>query len=147
MFKKKIMKKALEPVSKPIRKATPAKKPAPPQKFTTVEQYLSGLPEPSQKVARQLRATIIEAAPKATEIISYNMPLYKLEGMLMSFAVWKDHIGIYPLTDTMEADIPETLKYKGAKHSLKFSLSLPLPLKLITRIVKHRVKENKQTKG
>ena len=140
MFKKKLtVKKKASPA---VKKSNSLKKTASLKKITTVDQYISSLPRASQTIARQLRATIKEAAPKAQELVSYNMPLYKQDGMLISFAAWKDHIGVYPLTDNMEKDIPETLQYKGAKHSLKFLLSLPVPFKLVSKIVKYRIKEN-----
>lgn len=112
------------------------------KKFTSVNEYISELPTNSKSIAKELRSLIQQTAPKAEEVISYNIPLYKQNGMLISFAVWKDHIGMYPLTDTMETAIKELLPYKGAKHSLKFPLSEPLPMKLIAKAVKFRIKEN-----
>lgn len=129
-------------VSAPAKKKAAKKKSAPATKFTSVNEYIASLAESQAKIAKEVRKTIQEAAPKAEEMISYNMPLYKQEGVLISFAVWKDHIGMYPLTAKMETAMKELSEYKGAKHTLKFPLAKPVPFKLISKIVKFRIKEN-----
>jgi uncharacterized protein YdhG (YjbR/CyaY superfamily) len=89
-----------------------------------------------------MRATIKAAAPDATEKISYQMPTFALKGNLVHFAAYKNHIGFYPAPRGIEAFKDELSKYKGAKGSVQFPIGEPLPLDLITRIVKFRVAEN-----
>ena len=90
----------------------------------------------------QMRATIKKAAPQAEEKISYAMPIFFLNGNLVHFAGYKNHIGFYPAPSGISAFNDELSKYKGAKGSVQFPLDEPLPLVLITKIVKFRVKEN-----
>jgi uncharacterized protein YdhG (YjbR/CyaY superfamily) len=89
-----------------------------------------------------LRATIHSCAPDATEKISYQMPTFYLYGNLIHFAAYKNHIGIYPTPNGIEAFADELSKYEGGKGSKKFPLNEPLPLELVNRIVKFRVEEN-----
>ncbi|MBO9636381.1 MAG: DUF1801 domain-containing protein [Chitinophagaceae bacterium] len=111
------------------------------RKFQTVDEYISSFPEVREKL-EEIRAIIKEAAPKAEELISYNMPGYKLNGMLVFFAANKAHLGFYPGTSKVEGFEKELAKYNGTKASIHFPYDEPLPAKLIGRIVKHRVKEN-----
>lgn len=111
-------------------------------KTTSVDEYISMFPEDIQLKLQQLRQTVREAAPEAEEVISYAMPTYKLHGNLVHFAAFKKHIGFYPAPSGITAFQEELAAYKGAKGSVQFPLSEPLPLKLIQKIVKHRVKEN-----
>lgn len=106
------------------------------------DEYISGYPEEVQKLLQQLRATINKAAPKASEVISYGMPAYNLNGMLLYFAAHKNHIGFYPFRSAIIAFKKELSIYKGAVGSVQFPLHKPLPLGLITKIVKFRIKEN-----
>ncbi|TAL72206.1 MAG: hypothetical protein EPN88_05095, partial [Bacteroidetes bacterium] len=92
----------------------------------------------------QLRVTIKKAAPKAEEIISYGMPAFKLNGVLVWFAAHSKHIGFYPMASGIAAFKKELSIYKSAKGSIQFPLDKPLPLRLITSIVKFRVNENLQ---
>ncbi len=106
------------------------------------DKYISGFPKETQKILRQLRAAILEAAPGAEEVISYKMPAYKLNGMLVGFAAYEGHIGFYPTPSGIEAFKKELSPYKGAKGSVQFPREKPLPLALIAKIVKFRMKEN-----
>lgn len=90
----------------------------------------------------QMRTAITEAAPHAEEAISYAMPAYRLNGMLVYFAGYAKHIGFYPGAGAIAVFKKELSVYKGAKGSVQFPLDRPLPLKLIERIVKFRVEEN-----
>src|SRR4051812_5803246 len=112
-------------------------------KFKTVQEYLSVQPAPVKAMLRQMRSTIKEAAPEAEEVISYNMPAFKLQGMLVWYAAFKKHIGFYPRPSGLEAFKKEIAVYKSSKGAVQFPLDQPLPLALVTKIVKHRVKENK----
>ncbi len=89
-----------------------------------------------------MRHTIREAAPEATEAISYQMPTFKLNGNLVHFAAFKNHIGFYPAPTGTEAFQKELSPYKGGKGSIRFPLDKPIPYDLVKRIVKFRVKEN-----
>ncbi len=109
-----------------------------------VDEYISWFPAETQKLLKQIRAIIRKAAPKAEEVISYNMPAYKLNGMLAFFAAYPRHIGFYPIPSGLAAFRKELSVYKQGKGSVQFPLDKPLPVGLITRIVKFRVKENLQ---
>lgn len=89
-----------------------------------------------------MRQTIRQAAPKAEEVISYQMPAFKFYGMLVYFAGFNNHIGFYPTTSAINKFKKELSAYAGAKGTVRFPLDEPLPLKLVERIVKFRVKEN-----
>jgi uncharacterized protein YdhG (YjbR/CyaY superfamily) len=94
----------------------------------------------------ELRQTIREAAPDAEETINYQMPTFTLNGNLVHFAAFKNHIGFYPTPTGIDAFKKELSVYKGAKGSVQFPIDQPLPLALIRRIVEYRVKENRQRK-
>lgn len=107
-----------------------------------VDEYISRFPESTLHLLQQLRATVKKAAPDAEELISYGMPAYKYKGVLVYFAGYKNHIGFYS-TPTGHAAFQKQLSvYKAGKGSVQFPLDKPLPLALITKIVKFRVKEN-----
>ena len=112
--------------------------------FKTVDEYIQLHPEATQKLLQQIRQTIKKAATGAEELISYNMPAYKLLGPLVYFAAYKNHIGFYPTNSGVTAFKKEIKEYKNSKGAIQFPLDEPLPLKLITQIVKFRVAENKQ---
>ncbi|MGG9961210.1 DUF1801 domain-containing protein [Ferruginibacter sp. SUN106] len=107
-----------------------------------VDVYIKQFPKDVQAALQQLRKTIKAAAPKAEELISYKMPGYKLHGMLVYFAGYKNHIGFYAAPTGHEAFKNELAVYKSGKGSVQFPLDKPLPLKLITQIVKFRAAQN-----
>ena len=107
-------------------------------------QYIPTFPKETQQLLQQVRTTIKKAAPKAEEVISYGMPGFKLNGMLVWFAGYKNHIGFYPKPSAIEAFKKELSVYKYAKGSIQFPLDKPLPVALITKMVKFRVAENRQ---
>ena len=111
-------------------------------KFSSIDEYINAQNKDRQPVLQQFRKIIKAAAPKAEEVISYRMPAYKFHGMLVYFAGYKNHIGFYPAPSGIEAFKKELSIYDGAKGSIKFPIDKPLPLGLITKIVKFRVKEN-----
>lgn len=118
--------------------------------FQSIDEYIASFPEETQKILQEIRAAIKAAAPNAEEKISYQMPTFFLNGNLIHFAAFKNHIGIYPTPSGTEAFKEEIAKYKTAKGSIQLPLGEPMPLKLISRIVKFRVSENLQkpkTKG
>jgi uncharacterized protein YdhG (YjbR/CyaY superfamily) len=108
----------------------------------TVETYIAGFPKDIQSMLKQLRTAIKKAAPDAEEIISYHMPLYKWHGMLVSFAAWKTHIGLYPTPKASDELKKQLVPYEGAKSTLRFPLDKPLPIELISKVVKLRMQEN-----
>ena len=114
------------------------------QNFTSIDEYIATFPEETQKILKEIRATIKAAAPQAEEKISYQMPTFFLNGNLIHFAAFKNHIGIYPTPSGTEAFKKEIAGYKTAKGSIQLPLNEPMPLKLIGRIVKFRVAENLQ---
>ena len=113
-------------------------------KNNEIDKYIAAFPKDTQLLLEKLRETIREAAPDAEEVISYQMPAYKLNGILVYFAGYKNHIGFYPTSSGIEAFKKELSVYKGAKGSVQFPLNKPLPLGLVTKIVKFRLSENLQ---
>lgn len=111
--------------------------------FNSIDDYIATFPEDVQKIMQQLRKTIIAAAPKAEEKISYQMPTFTLNGRyLVYFAGWKTHIAFYGAPRD-NAEFKEDLSvYESGQGTLKFPLDKPMPLKLIGKIVKFRVAEN-----
>ncbi|MGB8359345.1 MAG: DUF1801 domain-containing protein [Bacteroidales bacterium] len=108
------------------------------------DEYIAGFPENIQRKLNDLRAAIRKAAPGAEESISYRMPAYKLNGVLVYFAAQKNHIGFYPTSSGVIAFKKELAEYKTSKGAVQFPLDKPIPLKLVSTIVKFRVKENSE---
>jgi len=114
-----------------------------------IDEYIAAFPAATQAILQHVRATIKQAAPGAEEAISYAMPAFKFNGNLVYFAVYANHIGFYA-TPTGNNEFADDLsKYKTGKGSIQFPINEPMPLDLITRIVKFRVKQNleKKVKG
>lgn len=109
-----------------------------------VDAYIMSFPDEVQKKLEQIRATIRKAAPEAEEVISYGMPAYKWNGMLVWFAAHTKHIGFYPRVSAMVAFKKELSVYKNAKGSVQFPFDKPMPLALIAKMVKFRIMENLQ---
>ena len=109
-----------------------------------IDEYIARFPEDIQEILEKIRMTIREAAPEAEERISYQMPTFALEGNLVHFAAYKNHIGFYPTPAGIEEFEKELSPYVGGKGSVKFPLDNPIPYDLITKIVRFRVKENLQ---
>ncbi len=108
----------------------------------TVDDYIAGYPESIQEKLNEMRKTIIEAAPGASEKISYRMPAYTSNGMLVYFAAHTNHLGFYPFTTVLKAFSSELTPYHTTKGGIQFPYKSPLPLNLIKRIVEFRVQEN-----
>jgi len=108
----------------------------------TIDTYIANSPKDIQPILEKVRATIRKAAPKAEEIINYGIPTFTLDGNLVHFAGFKNHIGFYPTPSGIEKFKKELSLYKGAKGSVQFPLDKPIPYALIGKIVKFRVKEN-----
>ncbi|MBX4259687.1 DUF1801 domain-containing protein [Clostridium estertheticum] len=112
--------------------------------FLDFECYFKQFPKDVQEILQKIRHLIQEAAPEATEKISYQMPTFFLKGNLVHFAAYKKHIGFYPTPSGIEAFIDQIKVYKYAKGSVQFPLNQPIPYGLIIEIVNYRVKENIQ---
>lgn len=109
-----------------------------------VDEYISYFPKETQKLLKQVRAAIREAAPKAEEIISYGMPAYKLNGILVWFGAHTNHIGFYPHGSTMEKFKKELARYEQTKGSIHFPIDEPMPITLVKKMVKLRVAQHLQ---
>jgi uncharacterized protein YdhG (YjbR/CyaY superfamily) len=109
-----------------------------------IDEYINGFPKEIQELLEQVRMTIKKAAPQAAEVISYGMPAFKMNGILVWFAAHSKHIGFYPRASGIDACKTELSIYKVAKGSVQFPLDKPLPLGLIIKIVEFRVNENLQ---
>ncbi|MEQ8302693.1 MAG: DUF1801 domain-containing protein [Cyclobacteriaceae bacterium] len=112
-----------------------------PQKSKNIDHYIAGFPKDIQTILSQIRETIRKAAPKAEEKISYGIPTFAQNGNLVHFAAFKNHIGFYATPTGHKAFSSELSKYKQGKGSVQFPLDQPMPLALISRIVKFRVDE------
>ncbi|GFZ29854.1 hypothetical protein CSC2_03800 [Clostridium zeae] len=108
----------------------------------SIDEYISSCPPEVQEVLETLRKVIKEAAPEATEKISYQMPTFYLYGNLVHFANFKNHIGFYPTPSGTETFKQELSKYKTSKGAIQFQKNEPIPYELISRMVKYRVVEN-----
>ena len=108
----------------------------------TIDEYIAAFPENVQAILEDVRSTIRKAAPDAAEAIKYQIPTFVLHGNLVHFGAFSTHLGFYPTPSGIEQFRDELSGYKGAKGSVQFPLDKPMPLKLITRIVKFRVKES-----
>ena len=112
-------------------------------KFKRVEEYLSALPADIRSKMEDLRSVIKQAAPEATEVISYNMPAFRFHGILLYYAAHTEHIGFYPANTHVIEQFRDDLKgYQTSKGTIKFPMDKPIPVSLVKRIVKFRVKQN-----
>ena len=110
--------------------------------YTNIDGYISQFPADVQEILEQVRETIRHAAPDAKEKISYQMPAFRQHGILVYFAAWKKHIGLYPPITGDKAVEKAVARYAGPKGNLQFPLDEPIPYDLIERIVKLRVKQD-----
>ena len=112
-------------------------------KLTTIEEYINAAPADVQERLWQLHECIKKATPGAVEELKWNMPGYSYQKILLTFAVFKKHIGFYPMESAIKAFAKDLAKYKTASGSVQFPLDTKLPLSLIRKIVLFRVKESK----
>ena len=115
-------------------------------KFKDADSYIAMFPGSTQKKLQQLRSIIKKAVPKAEEVISYNMPAYKLNGILVYFAGYENHIGFYPTSKPIEVFKEELAAYKTSKGAIQIPLNAPLPSDLIQRMVKFRIEQTQHQK-
>lgn len=114
------------------------------KKPTDIDSYISSFPADVQSVLERVRKTISNAAPEAEEVISYRMPAFRQHGILVYFAAWQKHVGLYPPISGDKALEKAVARYAGPKGNLQFPLDEPMPLDLIKRIVKLRVKQDSE---
>lgn len=106
-----------------------------------IDDYIARFPAEVRRILQKVRTTIRTAAPEAKETISYQMPAFKQHGILVYFAGWQKHIGLYPPVSGDKALEKAVARYAGPKGNLQFPLDQPIPYDLIERIVKLRVKQ------
>ena|SRR5215475_6244814 len=111
-------------------------------KFKTVDEYFSAFPASTKSILKKMRTTIKEVVPEAEEVISYNMPAFKQNGILVWYAAYKEHIGFYPTPGPIKTFAPELRQYKTSKGAVQFPIDKPIPTTLIKKIVRFRVKQN-----
>ena len=110
---------------------------------TTIDEYIASFPAKVRKLLKKVRITIRKAAPGAEETISYRIPTFKLEGNLVHFAAFKNHIGFYPTSSGIANFKAQLSDYNHSRGAVQFPLDRPIPYGLVTRIVKFRVKESR----
>jgi uncharacterized protein YdhG (YjbR/CyaY superfamily) len=115
--------------------------------YKTIDEYIKTFPPDIQIILEKMRQTIRKSAPEATEAISYQMPAFKLNGNLVFFAAFKNHIGFFPTPSGIEAFREELSPYTLSKGTIQFPLDKPVPFDLVKKIVIFRVKENSKKKG
>ena len=111
----------------------------------TVDEYIAGFPREVQTILKQIRKTVKAAAPEARERIAYRIPTFDLDGVLVHFAAFKNHIGFYPPVRGDAGLEKAVAPFANEKGNLSFPLYEPIPYALITRIVKFRMKQNRAT--
>ena len=112
-----------------------------------IDEYIAGFPKDVQKILQQIRITIKKAAPQAQEAIKYSIPTFVLNGNLVHFGAYKNHIGFYPAPQGIEKFDKKLSRYEGSKGTVRFPLDKPIPFDLITKIVKFRVKKHSVAKA
>ena len=114
----------------------------PRKEYKTIDEYIASFPKDIQIILEELRQAIREAAPTAEETISYQMPAFRLNGFLVYFAEFKNHIGFYPTPSAIDAFEEELSLYEVSKGTIRFPINDPITFDLIKKIVKYRVREN-----
>lgn len=117
------------------------------KQFKTIDEYVALFPENVQDILEKIRQTIKESAPKAEEAIIYGIPTFKLDGNLVHFGTFKNHIGFYPTPSAIKFFKKELSSYKQSKGAVQFQMNEPIPFEIIKKIVKFRVKENLSKKS
>jgi uncharacterized protein YdhG (YjbR/CyaY superfamily) len=113
------------------------------KQYGTIDEYIATFPRDVQAILEELRRTIRDEAPEAEETISYGIPTFDLNGRhLVHFAAYKNHVGFYPTSSGISAFRKELSTYEVSKGTVRFSIGEPLPLDLVKKIVRYRVKEN-----
>jgi uncharacterized protein YdhG (YjbR/CyaY superfamily) len=111
------------------------------KKYTDIDSYIAGFPRDIREKLEKIRGVIKKAAPEATEAISYGIPTFKLNGNLVHFAAFKNHIGFFPTSKPIEVFSKELAEYVTSKGTIRFPIDKPIPYDLILRIVMYRAEE------
>jgi uncharacterized protein YdhG (YjbR/CyaY superfamily) len=112
-----------------------------------VKEYLAAVPKESRAALEKLRQTIKSVVPEAVEVISYQIPTFKLDGrMLVSYAAFSEHCSFFPGSGPIEGHENELRSYQTSKGTIRFSPQKPLPATLVKKLVKTRIKLNEATK-
>jgi uncharacterized protein YdhG (YjbR/CyaY superfamily) len=114
--------------------------------FKTIDEYIAAFPKNIQSILQELRQVIKSCAPEAQEAISYQIPTFKLNGNLVHFAAFKNHIGFYPTSSAIRAFKEKLAKYEISKGTVRFPINEPIPFELVKEMVRFRVKENLRKK-
>lgn len=109
---------------------------------TDISTYIAEFPKEIQVILQQIRQTIQQAAPEAKEAIKYGMPTFVLNGNLVHFAAYKNHIGFYPAPSGIDAFIAELEVFRTGKGTIQFQIDKSIPFDLIAKVVKFRIQEN-----
>ncbi|MEJ2241219.1 MAG: DUF1801 domain-containing protein [Candidatus Bathyarchaeota archaeon] len=117
------------------------------ENYRTIDEYIIKFPPNVQNILQKIRQLIKDLAPKAKETISYQIPTFKLNGNLVHFAAYKNHIGFYPTPSAIKEFKKELSIYKLGKGTIQFPINQPIPYDLIKKIVKFRINENLTTKN
>jgi uncharacterized protein YdhG (YjbR/CyaY superfamily) len=129
------MKKAKAAIRRPAPKANGAPK--------SFDEYLASVPEPARTLLNKMRATIRSAVPsEATEVISYRIPAFRHNGVLVWFAAFSDHCSLFPTAAIIEKFKDELKRFSTSKGTIQFPIDKPLPTALIKKLVKARVAQN-----
>ena len=112
------------------------------KQFKTIDEYIKTFPEDVQSILEKMRQTIRKAAPEAEEAISYQIPTFKLNGNLVHFAAFKDHVSFFPTGKGVAAFKKELSSYKGSKGTVQFPLDKPIPYDLVRKITLFRRKQS-----
>jgi uncharacterized protein YdhG (YjbR/CyaY superfamily) len=112
------------------------------KELKNIDEYIAAFPKDVQVILEEMRKAIKEAAPEAEETISYQMPAFKQNGILVWFAAFKNHIGLFPKVSAIEVFKEKLSSYQTSKGTIQFPFDKPIPLDLVKEIVKFRVKEN-----
>src|SRR6266550_4251852 len=110
--------------------------------FESIDEYIKTFPPDVQKTLEKMRRTIRKAAPEAEEAISYQIPTFKLNGNLVHFAAFKNHISFFPTARGVETFKKELSQYLGSKGTVRFPLDKPIPHDLVRKVTMFRRKEN-----
>lgn len=114
--------------------------------YKTINEYIDAFPEEDQRVLQQIRETILKAAPESKEGISYQMPTFRQNGILVHFAAFSQHYSLFPTPSAIEAFYEKLTAYETSKGTIKFPKKKTIPYDLITEIVKFKVQENQKKK-
>lgn len=114
--------------------------------FSTVDEYIEAATPHTKKYLKQLRKIIKQTAPQSEEVISYQMPTYKQNGILIHFGGFTKHVSLFPGVEAIEFFKDKLIEYKTSKGTIQFSIDKPLPTRLIEEIVKFKINKNSERK-